>query len=255
LADIIDSRVKIVPSASVSREGAFVAARSHSRLVRFLKLAVPMTAVLGIAAFIFFAWFNPFRAENIKVNVGQVGIDGGKLVMELPHLTGFNKRQQAYNVTARTASQKVTAPGLIDLTHPDAVITMVDKSTTTMTADGGKFNSDAQILSLQDNVKVKSTKGYDAVLRSGMIDFKAGTVKSSDPVTVNLASGTISGDGVDIVEGGSKITFQGGVTAHFKTPLKPETDASSAPAKGGDMVDQTGSTPLVPNDSQGGSSP
>lgn len=119
----MDSRVKIVPSAGVSREGAFHAARSHSRLVRFLKFAVPTVAVAGMALFVFFAWFNPFRAQDLKVNVGQVGVSGGRLVMELPHLTGFNKRQQSYNVTASTASQKVTAPGLIDLTRLDAVIT------------------------------------------------------------------------------------------------------------------------------------
>jgi len=240
----------------MSRESAFNAARSHSRLVRFLKFVVPTVAVLGTATFVFFAWFNPFRAADLTVNVGKVGVDGGRLVMELPHLTGFNNRQQAYNVTARTASQKVTAPGLIDLTKLDAVITMVDKSTTTMTADGGKFNSDAQILSLRDNVKVKSTKGYNAVLQSGTIDFKAGTVKSPDPVTVNLANGTISGNGIDIIDGGSKITFQGGVTAHFRTPPPQQTTTSSAAAAGPDTVDQTGSTPSAPTDSvQGGSSP
>jgi lipopolysaccharide export system protein LptC len=250
----MDSQVKTVPSGSFSRESAFHAARSHSRLVRFLKFAVPAVALLGMMSFVFFAWFNPFRAANVTVDVGQVDVGGGKLVMELPHLTGFNKRQQAYNITATTASQKVTAPGLIDLTHLDAVITMVDKTTTTMTANVGKFNSDAQILSLQDNVKVKSTKGYDAVLRSGTIDFKAGTVKSSEAVTVNLSNGTISGNGIDIVDGGSKITFEGGVTAHFRTPLNPQASATSA--NGPDPVDQTGSTPLVPTDPvQGGSSP
>ncbi|MDQ0395792.1 LPS export ABC transporter periplasmic protein LptC [Labrys monachus] len=256
MADIIDSRGKGAPSAAFSRESAFHAARSHSRLVRFLKFAVPTVAVLGMASFVFFAWFNPFRAENVTVNVGQVGVDGGKLVMELPHLTGFNKRQQSYNVTAKTASQKIAAPGLIDLTHLDAVITMVDKSETTMTADGGKFNSDAEILSLQDNVKVKSTKGYDALLQSGTIDFKAGTVKSSDPVTVNLANGSISGNGIDIVDGGGKITFQGGVTAHFRTPQNPQADASpAAAAEGQEPAEQTGSTPLPTDAVQGGSSP
>jgi lipopolysaccharide export system protein LptC len=95
------------------------------------------------------------------------------------------------------------------------------------------------------------------VLRSGTIDFKAGTVKSSDAVTVNLSNGTISGNGIDIVDGGGKITFQGGVTAHFRTPQNPQTDAASATsANGPNSVDQTGSTPLVPTDPvQGGSSP
>jgi lipopolysaccharide export system protein LptC len=253
LADIIDARVKSAKPANLSRESAFNAARSHSRRVRFLKVAVPATAFAGAALFVFFAWFNPFRAADIKVDVHQVSVSNDKLVMELPHLTGFNKRQQAYNVTAMTASQKVTAPGLIDLTNLDAVISMVDKSSTTMTANGGKFDSNAEILSLRDNVKVKSTKGYDARMQTGTIDFKAGTVVSSDPVTVNLANGTISGNGLNIVDGGSKITFHNGVTARFQTPRGPD---AAAEASVDDAPATTSSVPTAPaNPSQGSSTP
>jgi len=217
--------------------------------VRFLKFAVPASAVAGVCAFVFFAWFNPFR-EPIKPVDGTVVNTGGSLDVKLPHLTGTNNRGQKYDVTAISGSQKVAAPGVVSLTDLNAVISATDQSNATLTASGGLFDSNTQILSLKDNVRVKSTKGYDAFLKSGTIDFKASTVKSTEPVTVNLTNGTISGNNLNIAEGGSKITFAGGVSASFKTPLRPETDGAAAPDDNADTAaddaDPTGSTTPAP---------
>jgi lipopolysaccharide export system protein LptC len=248
----MDARVKITRPPPPSREGAFRAARIHTRLVRFLKVAVPATAATGVCMFIFFAWFNPFR-EVIAIPVPDSPVKDGTVVMSLPILSGTNSHGQSYNVTAITAAQKVTAPGLVDLADLKAIIDTADKSKANLSASTGKFDSNAQILNLKDNVHVVSTKGYDVTMKSATVDFKANTVVSIEPVTVNLSNGTIFGNNLNIVQGGSKITFAGGVSAHFKTQLKAPTDDSSTPDDDTDDADPTGSTTDAPANTVQGS--
>ncbi|MDQ0470238.1 LPS export ABC transporter periplasmic protein LptC [Labrys wisconsinensis] len=223
--------MRMSPSAPFSREVAFDAARRHSRVVRTLKVAVPALALLGTIAFVLYAWLDPFRAQEVHVNIGKLDVSGDKLTMELPHLTGFNKRQEAYNVTAKTASQRIAAPGLIDLSNLEAVITMQDKSTATIRSLNGRFDSNAEILILHDQVGVTSTRGYSADMKSATIDFKAGTVKSDEHVKVNLTSGVIQADSLNITQGGATILFKGGVTSTFHTQLKPRPPANATPAQ------------------------
>jgi lipopolysaccharide export system protein LptC len=221
-----------------ARAGAFSAAHRHSRRVRFLKVAIPLLALAGGALFVFFAFFDPFRIKDVEVEVGTVSVSGDRLTMELPRLTGFNKNQDAYNVTAKTAMQRLSAPGVIDLVDLEAVISMADKTSATLTATSGRFDSASEFLKLAEKVKIVSTKGYSADLTSASIDFKTGTVTSEEPVSVAVASGKVSAGSLLVKGGGSVITFSGGVSTRFQAPAKTDGKAPAsavAPA----LEDQT----------------
>jgi len=230
LADILDTRVKMAPPARSSRGKAFDAARQHSRRVRVMRFVVPLVALLGVVGFIGYAFFDPFRIKDVEVKIDTVGVgEGGRIVMKLPHLTGFNKKQQAYNVTATSATQQVTAPGLLDLAQLEAVISMADQSKSTLSSTTGKFDSNAQILHLKDNVRVESTRGYSAAMSVATIDFKAGTVDSSQPVQVTLANGVIKSGALTITNSGNTINFKGGVVSRFQRPPTASAAAATPP--------------------------
>lgn len=251
----MDARVKIPQPAMPSRESAFKAARAHSRLVRFLKFAVPATAVAGAGVFVFLAVVNPFAPQPVLVPDPVKPADDGGLVVERPHLTGSNNRGQKYDVTATSGTQKVSVPGVVSLSELNAVITAPDQSDAKLTAKAGTFDTVGQLLDLRGGVNVKSTKGYDAILKSATIDLKASTVISKEAVTVNLSSGTISGNGLSIVQGGSKILFKDGVSASFKVPYKPDTeegdDGAEAPATPPDTPALNAAPPNSANPAQG----
>jgi lipopolysaccharide export system protein LptC len=183
--------------------------------VRFLKVAVPSAAFLSALVFVLYTLFDPFRALEVSVDVGKVNVSGDRLTMELPRLTGFNKRHEAYNVTAKTASQKLTAPGLIDLTDLEAIISTPDKSKATLRALNGKFDSNAELLTLHKNVTISSTSGYAAALSAATVDFKAGTVNSDEPVKVTLESGVVEAGALSVKGGGDVIIFRNGVSTRF----------------------------------------
>jgi lipopolysaccharide export system protein LptC len=231
LADIIESRGQRRAAGVLARGGAFGAADRHSRRVRILKIAVPGLACLGALVFVVLSLFNPFARETVNVDVGKLNVSGDRLTMELPRLTGFNRRQEAYNVTAKTASQKLTAPGLIDLTDLEAIISMPGNGKATLKALTGKFDSSAELLQLHDNVTVVSTKGYAAKLAAATVDFKAGTVKSDDPVKVDLESGTVEAGALAVSGGGDIIVFNKGVSTRFETPTENRKRGSGAPTR------------------------
>jgi lipopolysaccharide export system protein LptC len=239
LADGTQMRERDAAPAGLARGGAFRDADRHSRRVRLLKILVPGLAVLGSLAFVAYALFDPFRAKDIKVDVGALSVSGDKLTMEMPHLTGFNRREDAYNVTAKSASQHLTTPGLIDLTDLQAVISMTDKTTATLKASTGRFDSSAERLTLDQNVTVASTKGYSADLSSAVVDFKAGTVNSQQNVKVNLNGGVVNAGGLTVLGGGDVITFRNGVSTRFQKPaaekrakpVRPSQIDSQEPAK------------------------
>jgi lipopolysaccharide export system protein LptC len=231
LADVIESRVERRTASVRARGGAFGAADRHSRLVRTLKIAVPSLALLGALGFVGLSLFNPFARPDVKVDVGKLNVSGDRLTMELPRLTGFNKRHEAYNVTAKTATQKLTAPGLIDLSDLEAVISMPDNGKATLKAVNGKFDSNAELLQLHDKVTVSSTRGYSADLDAAVVDFKAGTVKSDDPVKVRLDSGMVNAGALSVTGGGDVITFNKGVSTRFQTPNQQRGQAAPEPAQ------------------------
>lgn len=204
-------------ASPASRAQAFREADRNTRRVRLLRKAVPLIALSGVAVMIGLAFFNPFRPKEVEVDIGALTVSGDQLTMELPRLTGFNKRNEAYNVTAASASQKLTAPGEIDLKDLNAIITMADKETATLKAASGQFNSSTEMLTLTEQVSVGSTRGYNATMQNATVDFKAGQVTSQGDVTLNLENGLIQAKNLKIIDGGDRILFEGGVTTRFET--------------------------------------
>ncbi len=203
--------------SSAARARAFREADRNTRRVRLLRKAVPLIALGGVVVMIGLAFFNPFRPKEVEVDIGALTVSGDQLTMEMPRLTGFNKRNEAYNVTAASASQKLTAPGEIDLKDLDAVITMADKQTATLKAASGQFNSSTEMLTLTEKVSVGSTRGYNATMQNATVDFKAGQVTSQGNVTLKLENGLIEAKNLKIIDGGDRILFEGGVSTRFET--------------------------------------
>ena len=109
-----------------ARLRAFVAARRHSRLVRFLRVAAPVGLFVGVAALIVGALFHPFRAKMAELSIGEVSVDGAKITMGRPKLTGFRRDGRAYVVNAAKAIQDVTRPTLVELRGVDGDLGMGD---------------------------------------------------------------------------------------------------------------------------------
>lgn len=208
----------------------FATAARHSRLVRILRIAVPVTVVLAMASIIAVSTFlNPFTMIPVKVDSGNLVVTGTKITMESPHLSGFTPDQRPYELWAKTATQDITDPDHVDLNDLKAKVLMEDRSTLLLDARTGRFDNKQQQLDLHKDIFLRTSTGYEARLNSAFVDMNKGTVSSDDHVDVKLTNGTLTADRLRITEGGDVIRFEGNVVMHLD---KISTDdATPAPVE------------------------
>ncbi len=154
---------------------AFRAARRHSRLVRILRVAIPLGVVLVFAAVTLMTYFNPLRVlSGVPASVGDMVVHGSKITMEQPKLSGFTRDARAYKLTADSAAQDLTKPDIIELSHIRAQVQMKDKSTVHMSALQGTYDSKSQMLELHHDIRLNSSNGYTGRLSEATVDIQEG---------------------------------------------------------------------------------
>lgn len=214
------------PAYLAALEARFAAAARHSRLVRFLRKAVPAAIAVSFLMIIGVSVFNPFRMlANLPIDIGNVVVSGTKITMQAPQMAGFTPDRRPYEVTAKTAMQDVTNPNLVELETLKAKIEMEDKSIVLMDARRGFLKNREQLLDLYDDVFLKSAT-YEARLSEATVDMGKGTVVSNKPVAVKMLEGTLDAQRLEITGRGEVMTFYGGVTMH----LKPLDSSAKQPA-------------------------
>ena len=205
---------------------AFAAAQRHSRLVRFVRVAAPIGVVVGAAALIVGALFHPFHAKTAKLSIGEISVDGAKITMGRPKLTGFRRDGRAYVFTAAKAIQDVTRPTLVELRGVDGDLGMGDEGSLHIAAAVGLYDTANQSLDLSQDVHIRNPD-YDVTLSSVTIDFKAGVYRSNEPVIVATANGaTIAADSASALDNGEEMTFSG----HVRSTFSSDARAGAAPA-------------------------
>ncbi|MDB5620758.1 LPS export ABC transporter periplasmic protein LptC [Tardiphaga sp.] len=220
-----------IPTYQAGMDARFRAAARHSRLVRLLRIAVPAAVVLSMAMIVGVSIFNPFRMimSKLPIDMSNLVVSGTKITMETPHLSGFSPDGRPYELWARTATQDLTDPDNVELTVLRAKVLMEDRSTMTMDARTGLFNSKTQLLKLYKDIFMQTSTGYEARLTQAVIDIGQGTVTSEEPVDVKLLNGTLIGQRLRITEHGELVRFEGGVVMNLIMDQPPAEAVEPAP--------------------------
>ena len=194
----------------------FRAAVRHSRFVRLLRTAIPVTIVGVFGLLIVIAYFNPFRVlARFPIDPGKVVLSGTRITMEAPRVAGFTSDARPYEVTARAASQDITKPDIVDLEDIHAKVEMQDKVLVEMQANSGVYEQKVDRLKLDHEIVLTSSSGYAGHLREAVIDVKKGSIVSQSPVEVTLLNGTLNANRLEIDDRGDVIRFGGGVVMNL----------------------------------------
>jgi lipopolysaccharide export system protein LptC len=215
-------------------EARFAAAARHSRMVRVLRVAVPGAVLLALASIVLIQVFlNPFQTALAKlpVDMSNLVVSGTKITMETPHLAGFSTDQRPYELWAKAAVQDLTDPDHVELKTLRAKVMMEDKSTVTMDARTGFFDSKQQLLDLRKDIFLQSSTGYQATLSQAYVDINKGTVTSDEHVDVKLLNGTLTADRLRIINSGEIVRFEGNVVMNLimESPPAPEPEPEPPP--------------------------
>jgi lipopolysaccharide export system protein LptC len=204
-------------------------------MVRALRIAVPAAVILAMMGVVAVSIFNPFRMllPKLPVDMGNLVVSGTKVTMESPHLSGFSTDQRPYEVWAKAAIQDLADPDHVELVVPRAKVVMEDKSTVTMDARTGYYDSKQQLLDLRKDIFLQSSTGYEARLSQAYVDINKGTVTSDEHVDVKLLNGTLTSDKLRILNSGEVVRFEGNVVMNLimDSPPAPEPEPAPPPPK------------------------
>ncbi|MEZ5872911.1 MAG: LPS export ABC transporter periplasmic protein LptC [Nitratireductor sp.] len=218
----------------------FLRAHRHSRLVRFLKLGLPFGAgvvILGIAAATIFS-----NSRLPDVEIGDTTVVDGKLVMSNPRLDGTDQQNRPYNLTADRAVQDSTKLSRISLESIIGKLPISDNKFAAIKAGTGLYDADTKSLELGGNVSVDTDDGMSIRLRDAQIDMGSGTIKSAQPVEVDIGTANISAQSISVSDKGKTIVFTGSVHMTIQPQKDSVMPPSEAGLRGTSPVSSTGST-------------
>jgi lipopolysaccharide export system protein LptC len=211
-------------------DDAFDDALRHSRRVRFYRKAIPLICIGLVVGPVLWSVVAPLARTASNVTVGAVSISGTRIRMDAPKLSGFNKDQKAYEVTARDAVQDLKTPSVVELNKLTGRMEQETNSFMRVTAEWGRFDQTADKLDLKGDVKVRTDKGQEADLKSARIDTKSGDIVSQEAVEVRSRSGTINADSMMLKDNGKYVMFEGRVRSVF-TPEEAEAQPQQSETK------------------------
>jgi lipopolysaccharide export system protein LptC len=195
-----------------SIERTFRAARRHSRLVRMLRVALPIAVVVVLGIVAVMTYFNPLRMlGKLPIDIGNLVISGTKITMEKPRLSGFTRDGRAYEVSAVAAAQDVTKPDIVELHDIRAQVHLKDNGLIAMSAATGIYDTKAETLKLENDILLTSSGGYECRMSEALIDTRRGNVVSQHPVEVKMLQGTLNANRLEVADSGDVVRFGGGV--------------------------------------------
>lgn len=171
--------------------GAKAAARS--RVVRRLRIALPVFAVILVLALIFTSSSNSVDSATLS-EFSDIAAATEELRMSNPSFAGIDSSGKPYEITAEAALQNPAAKDIVELQNPKAV-QGGDNEGNTVTALTGRYLTEQNILELKDDVTMRHELGSQTyVLRS-----PSATVTVEDQiVTSNAGVGAVGPDGTNL---------------------------------------------------------
>jgi lipopolysaccharide export system protein LptC len=197
--------------------GGFKAAHRHSARVRLFRRTAIAGSLLAITLISSVALLNPLRHVPGDISVGRAALDGTKITLDFPKISGVQTDGRPFEIKARSGTQDITVPDIIELLGLDSKIGAADASTTWVSAARGIYDRQHDKMTLDGGIRIKSSTGYDIWLRTARIDFTTGGLVSDEPVRVILDGGTIAAKQLDVSENGHKVSFGGEVTSMIDT--------------------------------------
>jgi lipopolysaccharide export system protein LptC len=221
----------------IDAERMFRRAMRHSRMVRMLRVGVPLGLVLGTAAtFVVVTLLNPLQAlVKLPVDISSLVVSGTKITMQAPRLVGYTRDNRPYSLTARAAAQDITNPNLLELQDIRATMETQDKGAFKLLANSGIYDSKADKLTLRQNIVITSDN-YEGHLTEAFVEARKGYILSEKPVEVRMQQGKINANRLEVEQSGDVIRFGRGVTMVMTTDALNRDPAEGADRKTADAA-------------------
>ncbi|PQA89431.1 LPS export ABC transporter periplasmic protein LptC [Hyphococcus luteus] len=209
-------------------------AAARSRMVKRLRLALPILALVLVAAFFFNTKSNDVDKAFLD-DFKDVSASAEELRMANPRFAGVDNEGKPFEITANTAIQNTKIKDVVTLDKPRAVQGENNESTV-VTADKGVYRSDINILELEDSVTLQHNVGAESYVfksPSATVAIKDEVVTSDAGVGGEGTDGsTLQADHMKAYNSEGRVVFEGNVRMRIYPKSSPAPlEQQSAPEK------------------------
>lgn len=193
------------------RESAIPDAIRHSARVTRLRRwmlwgAGAIVALVGVALLI-----SSFRLLPVDLSLTRVALNGTRIIIEAPKLTGYRKDGRPYEIRAKVGAQDMTKPNIFELEKLEVRIENTADNMVILTAAQGVYNANKDHADMTGGVNIHDEKNFDLKMDAAQMDFKAGVLSSDKSALLKLVGGEVKADAVEFSQKERRATFTGNV--------------------------------------------
>ncbi len=183
----------------------------HSRFVSTMKIALPLGAVaLFTTVLIYSGVFDSH--DKLDITFREIATLNNDLRMVSPRVTGLDASGRPYVLTADTATQAPGKPNHVALDNVQADLKLENETDwVSLSSTSGLLDTETETLDLKQKIDIYASSGYEFHGTSATIDFRKGTVASSEPVEGHGPLGTLRADSMTADNTKRTLHFQGRV--------------------------------------------
>lgn len=182
----------------------------RTRVVKSLRVVLPSFALMVVAVLFLWPKTQDQGFNGLEPAAGNVIIEADYDVMNRPHYQAFDKKMQAYDVTADRARRQISNPALLELDTPNATIQFHNHSNMALRSQSGKYDQDANHLKLSGDVWIEDSRGYKLNTSEMLLDIEENTALSTTPVAGQNTKGShISSEGMMLYNNEDRVIFTG----------------------------------------------
>lgn len=194
------------PAADIARRARAHAGRGYSRFVAWMKVLLPVLAVVVIALIII--WPRLKSEDTFSIGFSSVRLSGSaEPGVDNARYMGTDENRRPYSVTADLA--RIESDGQYSLEMPKADLTLEDGTWLVLTADSGRFEQGRQVLELQGGVNLFHDTGYEISTDQLDVNLKQNMAESHTPVAGHGPFGELKAQGLKLINKGKVIYFTG----------------------------------------------
>ncbi len=206
------------------------AAKARSRLVRRLRLILPVSGVVLVAALLFNTRSNE-APDAFLDDFKDLSASPEELRVANPRFDGIDDKGDPFEITAASAKQRPDSPDYVELALPRATQGAQDR-TTVVTAQKGLYDRDKNVLALSDGVELE----HEFADETYLLKLPAATVLIDDAkVESNGAVGGKGSDGAELAadhmtayRADSRVVFEGNVRMRIYPKAAKKLDDKEA---------------------------
>ncbi len=187
-------------------------ARAHSRVVRTLRVVLPMIMVAMIAILATLVGLHALRRHESAQKEASAPIR-----MINPHFYGRDNQGRAFTLGASQASRDEQSFQKVLLRNPSVTLDVGGAHPSNLTADNGIYLEDTRILYLRGHVRADNAAVSTFATDQAVVNTRTGVVNGADAIDSRTPLGTLNSKSFDVYDKGDRVIFKGGVHARLNS--------------------------------------